>query len=560
LAAKYMFQSEVRHKGLNKYRVIKGDSYYVVEQKAQAQLDQWNEMWKKKKEAEKKKAERDNLIREKEAKKELAIEFTREAEEKIKEIENTLLFTLEVDDSIDWDQLKDNSIFSKPKPKEPKVIDVPEEPHQNMERFQSKLNIFDKIFPSMKLKKVKSSEELFKKAYASWEKEKERILKENDEKLIKYEQALLQWEEEKTKFHLEQDKKNKAIEEQKENYFNSCPTAVVDYADMVLANSSYPDKFPQEYDIDYNPLNKIMVVDYSLPTPDDLPTLKEVKYIQSRDEYKEVRLSAAAEKKLYDQLLYQITLRSLHELFEADSIDALDTIVFNGWVKSIEKSTGKEENACILSVQAIKKEFMEINLSLVDPKACFKNLKGIGSSKLHSLSPVAPIIKIDRDDPRFVSSYDVIDSIDESENLAAMDWQDFEHLIRELFEKEFNHSGGEVKITQASKDGGVDAVAFDPDPIRGGKVVIQAKRYTNAVGVSAVRDLYGTLMNEGANKGILVSTADYGPDAYDFAKGKPITLLNGGNLLHLLQKHGQKARIDLKEAKKQLMEKDSKSG
>jgi restriction system protein len=85
-------------------------------------------------------------------------------------------------------------------------------------------------------------------------------------------------------------------------------------------------------------------------------------------------------------------------------------------------------------------------------------------------------------------------------------------------------------------------------------------RYTNAVGVSAVRDLYGTLMNEGANKGILVSTADYGPDAYDFAKGKPITLLNGGNILHLLQKHGQKARIDLKEAKKQLMEKDSKSG
>ena len=39
-----------------------------------------------------------------------------------------------------------------------------------------------------------------------------------------------------------------------------------------------------------------------------------------------------------------------------------------------------------------------------------------------------------------------------------------------------------MKITQASKDGGVDAVAFDPDPIRGGKIVIQAKRYTNVVG------------------------------------------------------------------------------
>jgi len=34
-------------------------------------------------------------------------------------------------------------------------------------------------------------------------------------------------------------------------------------------------------------------------------------------------------------------------------------------------------------------------------------------------------------------------------------------------------------------------------------------------------------MNEGATKEILVTTSDYGPDAYAFAKDKPITLLNG---------------------------------
>jgi restriction system protein len=63
-------------------------------------------------------------------------------------------------------------------------------------------------------------------------------------------------------------------------------------------------------------------------------------------------------------------------------------------------------------------------------------------------------------------------------------------------------------------------------------------------------------MNEGANKGILVTTSDYGPDAYGFAKGKPLTLLNGGNLLHLLEKHGHNFKIDLKEAKKILAEKE----
>ncbi len=137
-----------------------------------------------------------------------------------------------------------------------------------------------------------------------------------------------------------------------------------------------------------------------------------------------------------------------------------------------------------------------------------------------------------------------------------MDWEDFEHLIRELFEKEFKATGGEVKVTQASRDGGVDAIAFDPDPIRGGKLVIQAKRYTNTVGVAAVRDLYGTVMNEGATKGILVTTSDYGPDAYEFAKGKPLTLLSGSNLLHLLEKHGHKAKIDIQEAKRILAEQE----
>lgn len=66
---------------------------------------------------------------------------------------------------------------------------------------------------------------------------------------------------------------------------------------------------------------------------------------------------------------------------------------------------------------------------------------------------------------------------------------------------------------------------------------------------SAVRGLYGTLMNEGATKGIPVTTSDYGPDAYEFAKGKPITLLNGSNLLHLLERHGTKAPINLVDAR-----------
>ncbi len=141
----------------------------------------------------------------------------------------------------------------------------------------------------------------------------------------------------------------------------------------------------------------------------------------------------------------------------------------------------------------------------------------MAAAKILELVPVQPLIKFDKNDSRFVEAKEVIDHLGD-ENLATMDWQDFEHLIRELFEKEFGREGAEVKITQASRDRGVDAIAFDPDPIRGGKFVIQAKRYTNIVDVSAVRDLNGTVVNEGANRGILVTTSNYGRDAYGFPK------------------------------------------
>jgi restriction system protein len=219
-------------------------------------------------------------------------------------------------------------------------------------------------------------------------------------------------------------------------------------------------------------------------------------------------------------------------------------------VTSTDKSTGNETTAYILSVQVSREVFLSVNLAKVDPKACFRQLKGVGSSKLHSITPIAPIIELRRDDRRFVPSYGVAERLNEGCNLAAMDWEDFEHLIREIFGKEFSSGGGEVKITQASRDGGGDAIACDPYPIRGGKIVIQAKRYSYTVGVSAVRDLYGTVLNEGASKGILVTTSDYGPDAYEFASGKPLTLLSGSNLLHLLGKHGVSAHINLTEARK----------
>lgn len=56
----------------------------------------------------------------------------------------------------------------------------------------------------------------------------------------------------------------------------------------------------------------------------------------------------------------------------------------------------------------------------------------------------------------------------------------------------------------------MDCVAYDARPILGGRAVIQAKRYKHTVGVSAIRDLFGTMQNEGASNDILLTTSGYG--------------------------------------------------
>ncbi|WP_227395931.1 restriction endonuclease [Jeotgalibacillus aurantiacus] len=543
-----MYQIEIKHDGLNKYRLIKGKDRHVVEQKAAVQIKDWDERWEKQLEMLEKKHEKELLALEKEEKKEYASQQTTDAVENLQVLDNVLLHTLDIDDRIDWDDLKDHSSFVEPYPVKPTPLHRPSQPVKSA--FEPTFSITDKIFSKNKEKKIKEADLNYSKALEEWTLEIERIKISDAEALKKYKSLLADWEKSKNQFELEKKETNEAVDLQKQRYFDNDPLAIEEYCDMVLSNSEYPDLFPKEYDLEYILATKTLLVEYNLPDIEAIPKLKEVKYVATKDEYKETYLTEAAVNKIYEKLLYDTTLRTIHELYEADATGALDSIVFNGWVNTLNKANGNYEKKCILSVQANKDAFLAINLQQVDSKICFKNLKGVGSSKLSSLTPIAPILNINREDTRFVSSYDVAATMDQETNLAAMDWQDFEHLIRELFEKEFNSSGGEVKITQASKDGGVDAVAFDPDPIRGGKIVIQAKRYTNVEGVSAVRDLYGTVLNEGATKGILVSTADYGPDAYNFATDKPITLLNGSNLLHLLEKHGHRAKIDLKEAKK----------
>lgn len=541
MAYKYYFQQEVYHNGLNKYKIVKGATKHELDKKVDALKKQWDEEWRKK-------VDRQNKMLQEESAIKLAQTMTEEANEKILAVENILVNSIEPIE-LNPKELKDFSKFEKRKPREPLISSFPIEPQKNDNEF-SYIPFYAKLIKSIKLKKEQENLKNFETAHQNWNVKCDEIRKKNIEKENAYAKELAEWNDEKNTFLEQQEQQNIAIDlmfegllKKNEDDINSCVTLLLQKNKSVFEHEN-------EYVVEYKADTDSIIVDILLPTIEDMPKLKSVNYIKSRKEFKDAFLSDATIKKMYESAIYQIVLQTFNYIFSfGKQYSVIDTVFLNGKVKTIDKSTGQSIEPYILSVSCKRSDFELLNLTSIDPKAWFKSSKGVSAANLSNVTPVAPIVVMDKHDDRFIDSYSVANTISEGTNLAAMDWQDFENLVREIFEQEFSYNGGEVKITQASRDGGVDAIAFDPDPIRGGKIVIQAKRYTNVVGVSAVRDLYGTVMNEGATKGILVTTSNYGNDAYEFATNKPLTLLNGANLLALIQKHGHKAYININEAK-----------
>lgn len=289
----------------------------------------------------------------------------------------------------------------------------------------------------------------------------------------------------------------------------------------------------------------ILIHEHRFP---DLSAVEWVKRVQLRTGGTIKPASQRERKEAALKTYPSLCLRLACELVRLDTQSMVKAVVINGWADYVEKATGQHKRAYCASLFATTEQLRSLCLNAIDPMEAFMALKGLAARSME-VTPIAPTLRFDTNDPRFVDGKEVLGKMTEGQNLASMDWEDFEHLCRELFEKVFAASGAQVKITQVSRDRGVDAIIFDPDALRGGKIVIQAKRYTGTVDVSAVRDLFGTVHNEGAIKGILVTTSHFGVDSYAFAKDKPLTLLDGAQLLGLLEQHGYKFRIDLEEAK-----------
>jgi restriction system protein len=119
----------VTHKGLNRVQEYTNTSKAIVVQKARAKAADWDQQWKKKLADEQKSKERTQRAQKVEQKNQLSIQQTEGAKKALAALDSLLLHTLDIDDTVDWDKLKDYSPFSVRKPMEPVKVELPERPN-----------------------------------------------------------------------------------------------------------------------------------------------------------------------------------------------------------------------------------------------------------------------------------------------------------------------------------------------------------------------------------------------------------------------------------------------
>ncbi|KOY56410.1 restriction endonuclease [Streptomyces sp. XY332] len=317
--------------------------------------------------------------------------------------------------------------------------------------------------------------------------------------------------------------------------------AAVEYFSAALyASTAWPEALPRQVAAAYDPAARQLVLDWELPGYEVVPEARSVQYLPSTDQDRVKPRPVTERRALYRDLLAQCMLLVVRELYAADEFGVLDSVVVNGFVDCHDPATGQEARFVLSTVPAARSAFAGLRLEQVSAVDCLvSGLGGLLSTRPDQLTAVRPGRRPDEVGGGVVSHGGQSGHGDDEPDLFAMDPIAFENLVAELFRA----MGMEAVTTQRSGDGGVDVEALDPAPIRGGRIVVQVKRYRNTVPPTAVRDLYGTVQDKGANKGVLVTTASFGPGSYTFANGKPLELVPGPDLVELLHQYGLRGRL-----------------
>lgn len=118
----------------------------------------------------------------------------------------------------------------------------------------------------------------------------------------------------------------------------------------------------------------------------------------------------------------------------------------------------------------------------------------------------------------------LLDNQKSIQTIRDLTWREFEELVAEAYRRQ---GYTVIENTTAGADGGID-IRLKKD---GHSHLVQCKNWRNIkVGVKVVREMYGVMMAEQASSVIIIISGIFTQEAKNFAVGKPIDLVDGGQL------------------------------
>ena len=123
------------------------------------------------------------------------------------------------------------------------------------------------------------------------------------------------------------------------------------------------------------------------------------------------------------------------------------------------------------------------------------------------------------------------------ETIRQLHWRNFEELVAEAYRRQ----GYRVTEGGFGADGGVDLELRKGEE----RVLVQCKQWkVQKVGVSVVREMFGVLTASNADKVIVICSGRFTQQAIDFASDKPVTLIDGNELLSLIHEVQTEPKVE----------------
>jgi stress response protein SCP2 len=276
---------------------------------------------------------------------------------------------------------------------------------------------------------------------------------------------------------------------------------------------AYPPTLGHVVQLGVDAAGSTVVVDLGLPDRTIVPAASAVRYRPTLDVFEDVAMPERERGRLVELLFASALLAHATGLTAALGEVGLSpdtTLVVNGWEWQRDPTTGHSAKVCRGTLATSPSSFARIDLSGVEPRACVRS-----SGRIDEAGEVNPLAARGR---RRTGRREI--------DLATIDPYEFEGLVAQLAEA----MGHVARRTQRTRDHGVDVVVESNGLLDRGTIVISVKRCARTVGPDHVRALHSVVQQEGAMKGILITTSGFGPESRRIAADKPLELVDGQQL------------------------------